>query len=210
VQPLVESGFLVVAVNYRLAPEYPFPAPIQDVKCAIRSLRANAFLYNIDVNRIGVFGGSAGGQLVSLLGVTDASAGMDASGGYLEQSSRVQAVVSMAGPSDVTLQCSTEKAQIVYVTDTCQDTETLLKYSPVSYISPDDPPFLLLHGALDTSVPTIHAEVFFDRLYAAGVQVTFYKVENAKHVFIPSGGVMQPSLEELIQIVISFFNNVLK
>ena len=126
VQPLVDSGFLVVAVNYRLAPEHPFPAPIEDVKCAIRSLQANAFLYNIDVNRIGAFGGSAGGQLVSLLGVTDASAGMDSSGGYLEESNRVQAVVSMAGPSDATIQCALDRVQRVYGVDNCQDTETLL------------------------------------------------------------------------------------
>ncbi|MEK6256917.1 MAG: alpha/beta hydrolase, partial [Chloroflexota bacterium] len=211
VQPLVEAGYLVVAINYRLAPENPFPAPIEDVKCAIRSLRTNASEYNLDVTRIGVFGGSAGGQLVSMMGVMDASAGFDESGGYLDQSSRVQAVVSMAGLADLSLQCTDERVQIVYAVESCQDTETLARFSPVNFISPDDPPFLLLHGEFDTSVPTIHSVVFYDRLQAKGVPVTFFKVQNAEHVFNPVGEEeMQPNLEELILIVISFFNNVMK
>ena len=210
VQPLVDSGFLVVAINYRLAPEYPFPAPIEDVKCAIRSLRANAFLYNIDVNRIGAFGSSAGGKLVSLLGVMDASGGFDENGGYLEQSSRVQAVASIAAPSSPRLQCSLKRVRAVYGVDSCQDTQTLDLYPVMNFVTPDDPPFLLLHGALDSSVPPIHPEALFDKLYQTGVPVTFFKIQNAEHVFKPTGGEMQPSKEELIFIVISFFNNVLK
>lgn len=209
IQPLVNSGYLVVAVNYRLLPEYPFPAPIEDVKCAIRSLRANASRFNIDVNRIGVFGSSAGGQLASLLGVMDASAGMDGSGGYFEQSSRVQAVVSMAGPSDVTLLCSPEGFLDLIDVQGCQDTETLLKYSPISYVSLDDPPFLLLHGTLDIGVPPVHSELLFERLNAAGIPVTYSRIQNAAHVFTPEGGEIQPSLEELVYLVISFFNDVM-
>lgn len=207
IQPLVNSGYLVVSVNYRLAPQYPFPAPIEDVKCAIRSLRANAGKYNLDVNRIGVFGSSAGGQLVSLLGTMDASAGMEGNGGYLEQSSRVHAVVSMAGPSDLTLICSllSEEYKVF-----CQDTEALLAYSPLSYVSPDDPPFLLLHGELDTIVSPIHSELLLDKLTDAGVPVRLTMVQNAAHVFSPRNGEMQPSLEELFNIVIRFFNAVLK
>ena len=74
---LLEAGFAVVAVNYRLAPEYKFPAMIEDVKCAIRFLRANADRYSLATEKIGAYGGSAGGHLVSLLGLTDSSAGWD-------------------------------------------------------------------------------------------------------------------------------------
>ena len=210
-QPLVDAGYFVASINYRLAPDYPFPAPIEDVKCAIRSLRANASEYNIDINRIGAFGGSAGGKLVSLLGVMDASAGFDKIGGYTQYSSRVQAVVSMAGGSDYTLQCTTERVKIIYGVESCEDTAVLDLFNVVNYITLDDPPFLLLHGALDSSVPPINSEVLFDKLYQAGVPVIYFKIQNAEHVFNPVGEEeMQPSMEELIFIVITFFNNVMR
>ncbi len=102
IREMLARGYLVFAINYRLAPEYKFPAQIQDVKCAVRHLRANVAVYNLDPDRIGAWGNSAGGHLVSLLGVTDASAGFEGSGGYADQSSRVQAVVDGYGPADLT------------------------------------------------------------------------------------------------------------
>jgi acetyl esterase/lipase len=97
---MTAQGYLVVSINYRLYPAAQFPAMIQDVKCAVRSLRANAVQYNLDPNRIGAFGVSAGGHLAALLGTTDASVGWDV-GEYLDQSSRVQAVIAMAGVMDL-------------------------------------------------------------------------------------------------------------
>jgi carboxylesterase type B len=85
---LTAAGFLVVSLNYRLAPDYLFPAMIEDVKCAVRSLRAHVAEYNIDPDRIGAYGDSAGGHLVSLLGTSDVGAGWDR-GEYLDQTSRV-------------------------------------------------------------------------------------------------------------------------
>lgn len=102
ISELVARGYMVAAVNYRLAPRYKFPAQIEDVKCAIRFLRANAERYHLHPEKIGAWGGSAGGHLVALLGVTDATAGWDV-GEYLAQSSRVQAVVDMFGPTDLTV-----------------------------------------------------------------------------------------------------------
>ena len=99
---LNEQGFLVVSVNYRLGDyQTKFPAMIEDVKCAVRYLRAHASDYNIDPDHIGAIGASAGGHLVALLGTADESAGWDV-GKYLEQSSRVQAVISLAGIADFT------------------------------------------------------------------------------------------------------------
>src|SRR5712692_6733292 len=94
---LVGKGFVVASVNYRLAPQYVWPAQIEDVKCAIRYLRASAATYGIDPTRIGVWGGSAGGHLVAMLGTAGPSAGYDV-GQYLDQSSAVQAVVDEWGP----------------------------------------------------------------------------------------------------------------
>jgi acetyl esterase/lipase len=102
---LLDAGFTVASLNYRLAPEYKFPTMIQDVKCAVRFLRAHANEYKIDANKIGVWGTSAGGLLVNLLGTTDSRAGFDV-GEYLDQSSRVQAVVDMFGPGDLTVDFS--------------------------------------------------------------------------------------------------------
>jgi len=79
---LVARGYLVAAVNYRLAPQYRFPAQIEDVKCAIRYLRAKADTYRIDPTRVGAFGSSAGGHLVALLSTSDPSAGLEGRYGY--------------------------------------------------------------------------------------------------------------------------------
>ena len=99
---LNDSGFLVISVNYRLGDyQTKFPAMIEDVKCAVRYLRAHSAEYNLDPDNIGVIGASAGGHLVALLGTADESAGWDV-GEYLEQSSKVQAVVVISGISDFT------------------------------------------------------------------------------------------------------------
>jgi acetyl esterase/lipase len=97
---MTEQGYLVASINYRMYPAGRYPSIIQDVKCAVRSLRANASQYNLDSNRIGAVGVSAGGHLVALLGTPDSSAGWDV-GEYLDQSSLVQAVIAMAGVMDL-------------------------------------------------------------------------------------------------------------
>ena len=99
---LAEQGYVAVTVSYRLAPKYPFPAAIHDVKAAVRWLRANAAKYHIDPERIGVTGGSAGGHLAQFLGVTGDVKEFEGDGGNPEQSSRVACVVNYYGPSDFT------------------------------------------------------------------------------------------------------------
>ena len=97
---LASKGFVVVSLDYRLGPKVHWPAQIEDVKCAIRYLRANATPLHIDPHEIGAWGQSAGGHLVSLLGTAGPSAGWDV-GAYTNESSKVEAVVDMAGPSDL-------------------------------------------------------------------------------------------------------------
>lgn len=92
---LVSRGYLVASINYRLAPKYKFPAQIEDAKCAVRFLRAHAGEFNLNPNRIGVEGESAGGHIVALLGLTDSSAGFDGNGGWGNESSRVEAVADL-------------------------------------------------------------------------------------------------------------------
>ena len=202
---LQKAGFLVVSVNYRLAPEYVFPAMIEDVKCAVRSLRAHADEYNLDPDRIGVWGGSAGGHLVNLLGTTDESAGFDV-GEYLEYSSRVQAVVDMFGPADLTVQFQGgyESARRVF-----GDFDAALA-SPVTYVTADAPPFLILHGEKDTLVPIEQSEILLAALQSVGVPAELVPVKNAGHSFKPDGGQISPSRKEIAQLVVAFFEEKLK
>jgi acetyl esterase/lipase len=206
IQGLRSAGFLVVSVNYRLAPEYVFPAMIGDVKCAVRYLRAHALEYNLDPDRIGVWGGSAGGHLAALLGTADESAGFDV-GQYLDQSSRVQAVVDMFGPADLTVQFEggINNARRVF-----GDFDPALA-SPVTYVSPDDPPFLLLHGEADRLVPIEQSQILLAALQTANVPAELVIVSNAGHSFKSENGQsISPSLQELGQKVIEFFEKTLR
>ncbi len=208
---LVERGYLFVSINYRLAPKFKWPAQIQDVKCAIRFLRANARSLGLDPNRIGAIGGSAGGHLVAMLGVTDASAGFDV-GEYLDQSSRVKAVVDLFGPADLTVKQFTEsQANTIRTAFGVQspDDPLLAKASPVTYISKDDPPFLILQGDKDTLVPPSQSQELYDRLKAGGVTATLVIVKNAGHGFAPAGGAISPSLVEITKTVVDFFGKYL-
>lgn len=209
---LVSRGYLVAAVNYRLAPQYKFPAQIEDLKCAVRFLRANAAAYGIDPDHIGAWGGSAGGHLVALLGVTDATAGFEGSGGYASQSSRVQAVVDMFGPTDLTAvfqgAAPPLMEQVFGITD--KNSDIIKRASPVTWVSSDDPPFLILHGEKDALVPLSQSEKFYDRLVATGVPATLTMVENAGHGFAPAGGTIDPSRTEITGLVADFFDQYLK
>jgi len=208
---LLARGYLVAAVNYRLAPRYKFPAMIEDVKCAVRFLRANAERYSINHDKIGAWGGSAGGHLVALLGTADATAGWDVKQ-YLEQSSRVQAVVDMFGPTDLTVLFEGANPRLMEQVFGTSDrnSETLRKASPVNWVSSDDPPFLILHGERDPLVPVSQSQIFYEKLQAAGVPATFVIVKNAGHGFAPLGGPISPSRQELTKMIGDFFDQYLK
>lgn len=210
-QGLLARGYIVASLDYRLAPQSKWPSQITDVKCAIRHLRAHAATYKLDPNKIGVWGGSAGGHLVAMLGTTDASAGFDV-GEYADQSSRPQAVVDLFGPADLPVML-TGRAELVGRTvfgATSRDDPVLVKASPVTYITPDDPPFLILHGDKDTTVPMEQSQILYDKLKAGGVTATLVIVKNAGHGFAPSGGAISPSRAELTKLIVGFFDKFLK
>jgi acetyl esterase/lipase len=207
---LVSRGYLVASVDYRLAPQYQFPAQIEDVKCAVRFLKANAARYNIDPDRFGVIGDSAGGHLVSLLGTADQSAGWDV-GQYTDQSSRVQAVVDLFGPADLTApeyRTAAAQSQFARVFGTAPD--ALVKASPVTYITPDDAPFLIMQGDQDQLVPLSQSQELYDRLRAAGVSAQLVIVRNAGHGFVPAGSAkIDPPLTQLMRTAADFFDRTL-
>lgn len=209
---LLKRGFLVASINYRLAPQYKFPAQIEDVKCAVRFLRADAINYCLDPDRIGVWGGSAGGHLVDLLGTTDESAGLEGLGGYLDQSSRVQAVVDMFGPADLNLLFQGPQAAVAEQVFGTSDvgSQALRLASPVNYVSPDDPPFLIIHGDKDNVVPLKQSQVLYDSLSTAGVPVKLVIVKNGGYGFNPVGGDISPNRSKITEAIIDFFEKYLK
>lgn len=191
---LLSQGYAVSSINYRLSGEAIFPAQVEDCKGAIRFLRASAAKYNLDPNRIGVWGASAGGHLVALLGTSGNVKDLEGKvGGNVEFSSRVQCVVDYFGPTDF-LQMSKFPSTIKHdeagspesrlVGGAIQENkDKVAKANPITYVTKDAPPFLIMHGDMDPLVPTNQSELLNDALKKAKVDVTFFVVKGAKHGF---------------------------
>jgi acetyl esterase/lipase len=201
------QGYLVVSLNYRLYPAGKFPNMIEDVKCGIRSLRAHASEYNLDPNRIAAIGPSAGAHLVSLLGTSDQSAGWDV-GEYLDQSSRVQAVIAMAPVTDLTR--NFPNADIEAMRHVGFGEDNIVQASPITHVTADDPPFLLIHGDQDTFVPSEQSQLIYDRLVQMNVPAQLIIVKNAGHSFVAPDGSATPTVAEINQIILDFLAKYLK
>lgn len=193
-----KRGYVAATISYRLM-EFDeqqketttaapiFPAQIHDAKTAIRWVRANAERYDVDADRIGVTGGSAGGHLSLLVGLTDANDGLEGEGGHPDQSSRVQAVVNVFGPTEMASCYETSSVAWIFrlfMGGTPQDNaETYKAASPVTYISGDDPPVLTLHGDMDKLVPIAQATLLDEKLRSAGAPHTLIIYEGQGHGF---------------------------
>ena len=182
---LAGQGYVAASVGYRLAPRHKFPAQIQDVKCAVRWLRANAERYQIDSERIGVLGFSAGAHLALLLGLTQASDGLEGDGGNAEQSSRVQAVVNFFGPTDLT-RPEWPPATRALIFDLLGGSREQIPgvyraASPVSYVHRGAPPVLTLHGTADPVVPYEQAKLLHTALRRARVSSRLEPVHGKGH-----------------------------
>ena len=152
-----KQGYVSVSVGYRLAPRHRFPAQVEDVKCAIRYLRANCKKYNIDPEQIGAVGFSAGAHLSMMLGTMDKEDGLEGKGGWPDELSKVQAVVSYFGPTQ--LDANDIPSNSVPLVSTFiggsqkEKPEAYRQASPLTYVSPEDAPMLLFHGTSDPIVP---------------------------------------------------------
>jgi acetyl esterase/lipase len=213
---LAASGFVTASIYYRLSGDSPFPAGIEDCKCAIRYLRANAAKYEIDPARIGVAGASAGGHLAMLVATAREDAGLEGQGGWAHASSRVQATASWYGPTDFTVgekefEHHTGRAVIKLFRGTLeQKPEEYRRASPITYVSRDDPPLLLVQGEQDEIVPFDQA-VRMKRAYESQkLAVEFIRVRNAGHDFEPVGDQPDsPSVEEIHRRTVEFFQRTL-
>lgn len=186
---LAEKGYVVCSVEYRTSNEASFPAPLEDIKSAIRFLRAHGTEYAIDPEKIVVMGESAGGTLAALTGVTGNCREFD-KGEYLDYPSSVQAIVDFYGIADLELlseqmQSTLNQMDTPWVLEAFlgarYSPETARKASAVSYVAPGLPPVLILHGDQDTMVPVEQSELFHAALERAGVPTSFYLVKNAVH-----------------------------
>ncbi|HWE04472.1 MAG TPA: alpha/beta hydrolase [Tepidisphaeraceae bacterium] len=193
----VPHGYAAAGVEYRFSKKAVFPAQIQDCQAAIRWIRANSKKYNIDPDHIGVWGGSAGGHLVALLGTAGGKKAFSPIGGNDDQSDRVQAVCDEYGPADFTTvmaQAAEDKTKNIFKFNTAGDPYSNLigvslvdnkektdAVSPVHYVSKDNPPILILHGTHDALVPFAQSVEFADALKKAGVEVLLQPIPGAGH-----------------------------
>ncbi len=187
---LPERGYLGALVEYRLTGEAAWPAQIHDCKCAIRFLRAHAEQYSIDPDRIGVWGASAGGHLAAMLGVSGGVPELEGEGGWPDHSSRVQAICDWYGPADLT-QLAEVKARRGPDTPLAmllggppeEKVDIARQASPITYVTTDDPPFLIMHGDQDRVVPLEQSQKLHDALTGAGVEVELVVMEGHGHAF---------------------------
>lgn len=215
-QLLVAHGFVTASLFYRLSGDSPFPANIEDCKCAIRFLRANASRYGIDAERIGVAGASAGGHLAELVATADLTAGLEGKGGWEGVSSKVQAAAAYYGVSDFTVgamqfQHHTGKVVIKLFRGTeTEKPELYRKGSPIFYVSKDAPPLLLVHGEDDDLVPFDQSVRMAETYRRTGLPVQLIRVMHAGHDFEQVGvAPMSPSVEQIHQETINFFKRYL-
>ncbi|HXR15445.1 MAG TPA: alpha/beta hydrolase [Terriglobales bacterium] len=203
---LARSGFVAASVDYRLlhGSDNRWPAQLDDVQRAVRWLRANASKYNIDGNRIGAFGHSAGAQLAALLGMEDTRDNSDPA--LAKFSSRVQAVVDVSGPSDfLTNHDPDGDAMLANFLggDANKIPEVWRSASPVFHADKSNAPFLIVHGTHDDEVPIAQAQELYDKLHQAGVSVSLVKVDDV-HTFQKPDARRQLAIETL-----EFFNRYL-
>lgn len=187
-QKLAARGYVAATASYRLAPRHQFPAAVEDVKAAVRFLRANAPKFGIDPERIAAWGGSAGGHLVLMLGLTGDVAEFEGTGPNREFSSKVQAVVNYYGPTDFTQSYSksVDAAQVLPLWlggHLDQNRKIHQKSSPINWVTPNAAPILSVHGTKDTYVAYEHSVMLTERLLAAGAEAELETISGAGHGF---------------------------
>jgi acetyl esterase/lipase len=196
---LVQAGFAVASINYRLSSDATYPGQIHDCKAAVRWLRANAATYNLDPSRVGAWGSSAGGHLSALVGTTGGNAELEGDvGGNLAYSSRVRAAADYFGPTDFFTMggnhdsCTSPESRLLgeclgLIKQNMNDPNWAFWVDRVRdcgayyQVSPDDPPFHIAHGSADNTVPPGQSQQLYDALLAAGVPATLRIVPGAGH-----------------------------
>jgi acetyl esterase/lipase len=202
---LAGAGYVVASINYRLAPTYTFPAQVDDVKCAIRFLRAHADDYSINAKRVGIVGESAGGYLAAFAGTTGDDSTFKTTA-YTDQSDRVQAVVDISGPADFTVDNASATAKRIAYTFLANADPAIA--SPIIHVTANDPPFLILHGADDHVVPPSQSQHLQQALQRVGAPSQLILVHHAGHDLDVSN--VEPSFSQLALTILSFLKSHLQ
>ena len=187
-QSLLDKGFTVISLRHGGSPKYLIPEIVADVRRGVRFIRYNAKRWGIDPNRLGVWGGSAGGHLSLMIGLASDSGDAAAKEDFMKESDRVQAVVAWFPPVDLR---SLVRGLNPPATDTVLDRypalnfekEKAADYSPIVFVTPDDPPTLLIHGDKDALVNISNSQVIFDAFKKNNVKTDFITIPGAGHGF---------------------------
>jgi acetyl esterase/lipase len=181
-----------ISINYRLTDEAIWPAQIHDCKAAIRWIRGNAEKYNIDRNKICVWGSSAGGHLVAMLGVSSNDKTMKGTlGSHIDQRSDVSCVIDFCGPTQL-IHSGFEQyfndelenpLAKIFGGPPSENLPAMKSASPINYVNGDEPPFLMVHGELDNVVSLDQSILLDEALKKAGVSSTLIKIINGIHGF---------------------------
>ncbi len=218
---LLDAGFAVVTPNHRSSKDAIFPAPMNDIKAAIRFVRANAAKYQLNTSFVGISGSSSGGNMAAMTGTsrnikvkTLGSTTVDIEGQvgpYTKYSSSVDAVVDWFGPTNMLVMDSCGGTNFIhndakspaslYIGGAIQENkEKCLLASPITYVDPSDPPFLIFHGDKDNVVPNCQSELLYEALQKAKVPSHFYLVPGGNH----GPGV---HVDKNIQMMVDFFTD---
>lgn len=222
---LAEKGYVVASITYRVAPTAKFPQPLEDVKASIRYLRAHADQWNIDKDRIGIIGGSAGGYLSAFAGTTSGTKTFD-KGENLQESSKVNCAVDLYGLSDLSqvgmdyspevqqLHKSAGATEALWVNGSpvfggkdggvLADPKATEAANPIAYIGKNSAPMLLMHGTADRVVSPGQTDLLYQALKAKGVPAERYEIPGAAH-----GGVYWVQ-DKVLQVIGDFFDRYLK
>jgi acetyl esterase/lipase len=206
-------GYLAASINYRKSEEAAFPAALEDCKCAVRWLRAHAGECCADPDRIGLVGGSAGAHLAAMVALTPGQ--FEGGGGWDAFSSAVRCAACYCGPFDLTAEYIPDVVAVVdqFVRPAGPEDRRAarLRASPMAYVAPGAPPFLLVHGERDDVVPIEESERFASALSEAGVPVEFIPVRHANHGFGPvDAPATEPDALAIFVALVDFLDRRLK
>lgn len=219
---LINNGYTLFVINHRSAPVFRYPAAIEDAQRAVQFIRSKAKDYNINKERIGAIGHSSGAQLVSMLGTMDDIKNQESKNPIDNESSKVQGVVALAGIFDMTEFASGGSGDIGAVASFVgthlpnwrgsnapseYEFELYAKASPISYITKDDAPFLLVHGTNENVVPTNQSKIFHEKLMENNVNSSLIIIENGGHGLRVNGKV---ATDKYYDSVIEFFDKIIK
>jgi acetyl esterase/lipase len=185
---LLDKGFTLIAVRHGGSPKYLIPEIVSDVRRAVRFIRYNAKQWGVDPNRLGVFGGSAGGHLALVLGTASDNGDPNAKEDFMKESDRVASVVAYFPPVDLRplargLNPQRTGGTLDRFPALNFEKEKAPDYSPIVHVSPDDPPTLLIHGDKDNLVPVNNSKVIHEAFQKNNVKTQLIIIEGAEHGF---------------------------